>query len=270
MDQWRLLISPPLNGRLNMALDEAILASTISGHSSPTLRLYAWDPGCLSLGYAQPSSDIDPAALHSRGWDYVRRPTGGRAILHIDEITYSVCAPLSCPAVQGSLLESYRHLSRGLLSALEILGLRASADKEYDPSELQPSHAICFEVPSNYEITAMGKKLVGSAQSRKSGGVLQHGTLPLNGDIARINDVLTYPDEQVRAQARDRIYLHAVTLETVLGRGVSWSEAADALAEGFASALQIELVEAPLTSDEIELAQNLLHSKYDSTEWNDR
>jgi lipoyl(octanoyl) transferase len=270
MEQWRLLISSPQNGRLNMSQDEAILACVTSGHSLPTLRLYAWDPGCLSLGYAQHCSDIDLTALNSHGWDYVRRPTGGRAILHIDEITYSVCAPFTCSAVCGSLLESYRRLSRGLLRALEILGLQASADKEYDPSELAASHPICFEVPSNYEITALGKKLIGSAQSRKSGGVLQHGTLPLTGDIARINDVLSYPVEFARAQARERIYLHAVTLETVLGRVVSWSEAADAMTNGFASALQIDLIKAKLSEEEVELAQNLLHSKYDTTEWNDR
>jgi lipoate-protein ligase A len=268
IDTWRLIISPALGGQRNMAIDEAILLTTIKHDSYPTLRLYAWDPGCLSLGYAQPFSDVDEQALVGKGWEFVRRPTGGRAILHIDELTYSVSATADTPVMQGGVLESYRRLSAGLVIALGLLGIGANADKEYDSSELHRDHPVCFEIPSNYEITANGKKLIGSAQSRKMGGVLQHGTLPLFGDIARISDVLKCSLEQDRLQARNRIYTHATTLEESLGRKVSWEEAARAVIAGFTKALSISLVESPLTDEENELADHLLRTKYSTREWN--
>ena len=90
---WRLLLSEPLSGPENMALDEALLENVGRGMAAPTLRLYAWRPPCLSLGYAQPVGDVDQTALAEHQWDVVRRPTGGRAILHTDELTYAVIAP---------------------------------------------------------------------------------------------------------------------------------------------------------------------------------
>ena len=251
-----------------MAIDEALLQLTVKNVSAPVLRLYAWEPGCLSLGFAQPFSDVDESALSDKGWDYVRRPTGGRAILHIDELTYSICAPLDSPAVQGSLLESYRRLSGGLLEALIILGVDASAQKEYENSQLKPDHPVCFEVPSNYEITAKGKKLIGSAQSRKSGGVLQHGTLPLHGDITRINDVLKFSDEIYKADAKMRINSHAITLEGALGKRISWGDAAHAFAQGFEKALRVNFSESSLSDEENKLAASLLKEKYATLAWN--
>jgi lipoate-protein ligase A len=270
MDEWRLIETPLQNGFTNMAIDEALLLSTVKNHTPPVLRLYGWDPACLSLGFAQSVSDIDMEALSRRGWDYVRRPTGGKAILHIDELTYSICAPIDSPAVSGSVLESYRRLSMGLLAALGILGLQANADKEYGTSSAGENRPVCFEVPSNYEITSAGKKLIGSAQSRKSGGVLQHGALPLSGDITRINEILSYPDDASREAARQRIYLHAATLEEVLGRTVSWAEAASAYTSGFEKSLGIKFVKSSLSQEEQALAIQLLHSKYETREWNEK
>ena len=114
---WRVMLTPPAPGPWNMALDEAILEGVGKKEVLPTLRLYAWQPACLSLGYAQSAKDVDQDQLHTCGWDLVRRPTGGRAILHTDELTYSVIAPLHEPRVYGNILESYRHLSMALLSA---------------------------------------------------------------------------------------------------------------------------------------------------------
>ncbi len=110
-----------------MAVDEALLDSAGQGLSLPCLRLYSWDPPCLSIGYAQPSADIDQQRLFALGWDWVRRPTGGRAILHTDELTYSVVASLAEPRVSGSVLESYQRLSTALLTALHSLSIPAEA-----------------------------------------------------------------------------------------------------------------------------------------------
>jgi len=180
-----------------MAVDEAILETMGQISSQPTLRLFAWMPPCLSLGYAQPVSDVDRAALDHFGWDLVRRPTGGRAILHTDELTYSVIAPLQEPRVKGSVLESYSRLAQALLLALQSLDLPALAVETDGPSTRQ-TNPICFEVPSNYEITVNGQKLIGSAQARRREGVLQHGTLPLFGDLTRITRVLKFSEENLR------------------------------------------------------------------------
>src|SRR5512134_1377767 len=123
MTSWRLLITPPTPGAWNMAVDEAILEHIGRGASSPTLRLYAWTPACLSLGHAQPFADVDTLRLHQHGWEVVRRATGGRAILHTDELTYSVIAPVDEPRVAGSVLESYNRLAQALLLGVKRLEL---------------------------------------------------------------------------------------------------------------------------------------------------
>src|SRR5512143_1238392 len=118
-DRWRLLITPPAHGAWNMAADESILEHIGRGESLPTLRLYAWEPACLSLGHAQPFADVDMTRLRQRGWEVVRRATGGRAILHTDELTYSVIAPNDETRLAGTVLESYNRLAQALLLAVQ-------------------------------------------------------------------------------------------------------------------------------------------------------
>lgn len=267
---WRLICSSPAPGAWNMAVDEAILKSVGQSQVAPTLRLYAWNPPCLSLGFAQPVQDVDLPALAGRGWHLVRRPTGGRAILHADELTYSVIAPLNEPRVYGSVLESYSRLAQALLKALEHIGLPARADKEYAHSaEVQPAGPVCFEVPSKYEITANGKKIIGSAQARRKDGVLQHGSLPLSGDLTRITQVLSYSDEETRSRAAERLLEHATTIET-LGFSVTWETCAAAFQTAFAETLDLNLHEDSLTSAEKRRAAELVEQKYNHPSWTNR
>lgn len=266
---WRLIVSTPAAGAWNMALDEAILEAVVTHQAPPTLRLYAWQPPCLSLGQAQPYRDVDLDALAGSGWDLVRRPTGGRAILHTDELTYSVAAPQDEPRVAGSILESYRRLSAALLLAMQILRLPARSDHQYPlPEGAQQNGAVCFEAPSNYEITVDGKKLIGSAQARRLGGVLQHGSLPLCGDLTRITRVLAYPSEQAREAATRRLISHATTAETVLGHPPAWEEAAAAFREAFEAALELEFIQSQPLKSELIRAKELVASKYGLDAWN--
>lgn len=271
---WRLLRSPFADGPTNMAVDEAILLAVAEGQAPPTLRFFGWAPPCLSLGYAQPIADVDGERLRARGWDVVRRLTGGRAILHTDELTYSVIAPMSEPRVLGGVIESYRQLSAGLVRGLELLGLSVRADKEHAPtpkSQLpNPNNPVCFEVPSNYEITANGKKLLGSAQVRKRGVVLQHGTLPLTGDVARICDGLGFESDEARERAQARVHERATTVGEVCGREIGWDKAAAAMARGFAEALNLTLAEDSLTSAEWEQTRQLREEKYAAERWSGR
>lgn len=257
---WRILFDPPRDGAYNMAVDEALLEETATGRSLPTLRLYGWEPPTLSLGFAQPVADADRDALRRLGWGLVRRPTGGRAILHTDELTYSITAPEIHLLMQGGVLESYRRLSLGLLAGLRLLGVEVQADAGHRSRAV--GNPVCFEIPSQYEISAGGKKLIGSAQARRMGGVLQHGAFPLRGDLARILQALAKPDT-----TPERIHRRAATLGELLGREISWQEAADAVARGFADEFGIDFRRGELTGREKTRADELARGKYGSEEW---
>ena len=260
---WRLVRTSAATGPENMALDQAILEAVARGDSPPTLRLYAWEPPCLSLGYAQPIDDVDRPRLDSLGWGLVRRPTGGRAILHTDELTYSVAAPAAHPDLGGTVLASYRKISLGLIAGLARLGLQAEVQPEVKLTEAERANPICFEVPSSYEITVFGRKLVGSAQVRRQGGVLQHGSLPLCGDIGRICLVLRFESDAARAAASQGLTARAATLEALVGRPLTWQEAAKAMELGFGEALGWRLLPGEPTEPEMERAAALCAARFD-------
>jgi lipoate-protein ligase A len=253
-----------------MAVDEAILEAVGRSESLPTLRLYAWEPACLSLGYAQPFSDVDLLRLKARGWGVVRRPTGGRAVLHTDELTYSVIAPLNEPRVAGTVLESYHRLAQALVEALSLLVLPVEIQEHAAVPAAQKKNPVCFEVPSTYEITLDGKKLVGSAQARRKEGVLQHGSLPLTGDLTRILQVLVFPDEVARTHTAERLLKRATTVENALGRVVSWDEAAQAYIAAFRSMLALDLQPGNLTPDEKNRTEELVRVKYGHPSWTEK
>ena len=269
MTTWRLLITPPARGAWNMALDEAILEHIGRGESIPTLRLYAWTPACLSLGHAQPFADVDVQRLKSHGWQVVRRATGGRAILHTDELTYSVIAPADEPRVEGSVLESYNRLARALLAAVKSLDIPVEM-KEGKANNGTTPNPVCFEVPSTYEITVNGKKLIGSAQARKKEGVLQHGSLPLTGDLTRICQALVFENESARETAAQRLLERATTVESALGREVSWENAAQAFVHAFESQLELNLERGELSESESRRTEELVQEKYDHPSWTER
>ena len=252
-----------------MALDEAVLESVQAGTCPPTLRLFSWRPACLSLGQAQPFSDVDITRLRERGWDVVRRLTGGRAILHTDELTYSVIANSSEPRLNGSVLESYNRLAQALLAAVKSLGLAVEMT-EHKQEIAKETNPVCFEVPSTYEITVNGKKLIGSAQARRKAGVLQHGSLPLEGDLSRICQALSFSDEASRLSAAGRLLLRATTVASALGRRVDWQAATQAFIKGFESALDLHLEPGELTDAESLRTDELVKQKYGHPSWTQR
>ena len=232
---WRLIEHPPAQGSWNMAVDEAILESVYSGDSPPTLRLYAWQPACLSLGHAQPYAEVDKETLAANGWDIVRRPTGGRAILHVDELTYAVIAPETEPRVRGGVLESYLRLSQALLLSLQLLGLKPLAEEKESNGNKRKPNPVCFEVPSNYEITVNGKK-----------------------------------DETAKTMAKDRLLAHATTVENELGQLITWQQASHAFQQAFSEILNLDLEPGNLSTTEIQRAQDLQSSKYGHPSWTER
>ena len=250
-----------------MAIDEAILTAVAEGEAPCTLRFFAWEPPCLSIGYSQAADEVDITKCQRAEVDFVRRPTGGRAILHTDELTYSIVAPQDEPRVIGGVVESYRRLSAGLVKGLRLLGIDVAQAEAKHGQDADVS-AACFDAPSAYEVTAAGKKLVGSAQVRRKGTVLQHGSLPLQGDITRICHYLVVPSEERREELRQELRARATSLELVLGRVVPFVRVVEALVKGFSEALNLCLEPGELSEHELALVQQFRREKYTAEAWN--
>jgi len=264
MRQYRLIYDHPTTGAQNMAIDEAIMIAVAAGDSPPTLRLYAWNPPTLSLGYGQTWQDADLDRIQQHGWGIVRRITGGKAILHTNELTYSIALPADHPLAKGTIIESYRRISRALIHAVESFGTSPHADKRAESVKPSQAGPVCFEVPSHYEITtADHRKLIGSAQGRRRGVVLQHGSIPLYGDITRIVDALAYPTDAEREVARERVRERAATLADALGgQHITWEHAANQVAFAFAQTFDAYLTEDSLTPTEQAEATRLEREVY--------
>jgi len=184
--QWRLILDPPMPGRENMEKDLELMGDVSRGESPPILRLYRWSPPAVSLGYFQDQEEVvNLNACREAGIDLVRRPTGGRAVLHDHELTYSIIVPEVHPFINnGGTMDAYRAISRGLVTAFNLLNITASLTPEIKgQGGLAPGS--CFDTPSAYEIQVDGKKVVGSAQLRRDGIVLQHGAIiyKLQGEL---------------------------------------------------------------------------------------
>lgn len=175
---WRLIVDGPATGAENMARDRELLDELVAGRRPPTLRFYAWEPACISLGLGQRADILDLEAVRTAGLDVVQRPTGGQALLHADEITYSVVASQQDPVVGGTLMQTYHAITEAFLGGLASLGV----DGQGAPCEPRPATGltpVCFASASAEEVLVGGRKLVASAQWRSRSAFLQHGSLLL-------------------------------------------------------------------------------------------
>lgn len=252
---WRLLDTPPAPGAWNMAVDEA-LADGVRQGGPPVLRVYRWDPPCLSLGRNQPSGGYDREAIRARGVEVVRRPTGGRAVLHHRELTYSVAAR---DDALGTLRQAYTAINRALVAGLRRLGVDARLHPAGPDRAPVPSLAPCFEQPVEGEVTAGGRKLVGSAQRRDRGVMLQHGSLPIHDDQSALAALMLRGHVAAAAQA-------PATLAALLGREPGWSELVDALAAGWAETFGAALARDGLSREEEERAR-VHRARYEDPAW---
>ena len=203
----------PRPGWLNMAIDRALLERAAAGES--WLRLYAWSPSCLSFGRHEPAGRrYDRERIAALGLDVVRRPTGGRAVWHARELTYAVAAPATA---LGTLREAYGEIHRVIRNALRTLGVPA----ELAPARaaIRPDAGACFAAPAGGEVIVGDYKVVGSAQLREDGALLQHGSILLAEDQAMVA-LITRGDAPADRSA---------PLSRVLGRSVGWAEAAEAV-----------------------------------------
>lgn len=268
-ERWRLLRHAPAPGAWNMAVDEVLLEEAMQG-AGPVLRVYSWRPYALSIGRFQAGDVVDRTACAQYGVDVVRRPTGGRAVLHADEVTYSIILPPSHPIAQLSVIASYQALSRGLTLALAQLGIVAHlARPEHRPgyTHVQEAdvgtQAACFDAPSWYELTVQGRKLVGSAQVRRGGALLQHGSMPLTLVPRDLYRLLCFHSEAARERAQQAFAAKAAGLRDVVAQECSRSTVVAALIHGMSTAMACSMITDELTPQELSRVQDLTHKHAD-------
>lgn len=256
---WRLLIDGEADGAWNMAVDEALLESQAGPDASerPTLRLYSWRPGTLSLGKRQSAqTSHSPEFLRRAGIGLVRRPTGGGAVLHELERTYAVVGRLGEPPFPGGVVAGYRLIAGALRDALSALGAKV----EVRPAAVGREGAegpVCFETASVHELTVAGRKIVGSAQLRRRGAFLQHGSIPVRLDGTRL----------ARAVGQDPPARGFVDLERALGRTPAPVEIDAALIAAFETRFRMRFERKGLSPVERRRAMDLLEQKYATDGW---
>lgn len=252
---WRLLETQAANGAQNMATDVALMESVRRG-GQPVLRFYRWWPPCISLGRNQPARghyDIDEAKR--LGIEFVRRPTGGRAVYHHHEVTYAVIVG---DRQLGGPRRTYEAIHKSLLAGLRLLGAATEMVGERDHAA-RPSTIPCFNELDGGAIIAGKRKLLGSAQCRESDVLLQHGSLLLSGDQSPTWELLT-----VRTVAEGRGLFTA--LDEVLSYRPTWGELVDGLVSGFERLLGVQLVQSSL--DASERARIVHHAqRFSDPEW---
>lgn len=270
---WRYIDSGNCSPSFNMALDEALLEWHSEGKIPPTIRFYGWNPATLSIGYFQKvEKEINLDAVKKYGLGFVRRPTGGRGVLHDKELTYSVIVSEEHPEMPRTVTEAYRVISEGILEGFKNLGLDAYFAIPRTEEEKQglksPRSAVCFDAPSWYELVVEGRKVAGSAQTRQKGVILQHGSILLDLDEDMLFDLFNYANDRVKERMQRAFKSKAVATNTLRVEPVTIDEAKIAFKEGFEKGLNIELEPYELNKEELEYVEKIAKEKYESEEWN--
>ncbi|NOY79129.1 MAG: lipoate--protein ligase family protein [Calditrichaeota bacterium] len=250
METWRLLVQPNRPGDWHMAADSVIAAAIGQGKVPSTVRLYTWLPDTISLGYHQSEEEINLEACRRDGVAVVRRPTGGRAIYHRDEITYAALFPSTSRLYDSRLLTCYANVSRVLKTALERFSIRLDPFEAVSSSAAYAGSPVCFARALSYELTIGGRKMVGSAQRRWPDRVLQHGSILLGESHQKLADYLNLPAEK-RAEEKRNLLEGTICVRDVSPRSISLTEFAEALQESFLRLFEIKLVPGTLTSEEL-------------------
>ncbi|MDQ0975933.1 lipoate-protein ligase A [Neobacillus niacini] len=270
---WRFIDSGNCSPSFNMALDEALLDWHSEGKFPPVIRFYGWDPATLSIGYFQKvEKEIDLEAVKAHELGFVRRPTGGRGVLHEHELTYSVIVSEDHPEMPTTVTEAYRVISEGILKGFHQLGLEAyfavpRTDEERSALK-NPRSAVCFDAPSWYELVVEGRKVAGSAQTRQKGVILQHGSILLDLDEDKLFSLFKYPSERVKDRMKSAFKSKAVAINEISSRKITLEEAKEAFYKGFAEGLNIELQPYQLTEEELAYVNKIAKERYESDEWN--
>lgn len=267
-DKWNVLNSGHLDAATNMAIDELLLKWHSEGKIPPTIRFYGWQKPSLSIGHFQNvDKTIDLKGVLKHQCDFVRRLTGGSAVLHDNEITYSIIVSEDHPKIPSSVNEAYYILSQGLLEGYRILGIEADF-APYTKQKLKSRSAVCFESPAIYEMVVDGKKISGNAQTRKDGVLLQHGSIPMSFDADMLFDLFQFPSERVRERQRNTFLKRTISINEATGKQHTYEMLQLAFLKGFQRSLNISTAPMELTKEQNEDIADLVNTKYRTNAWN--
>ena len=251
-EQWRLLQTGYNTAAYNMGIDRAVLVANSEGKVPPTVRFFAWKPPAISIGYFQSlEEEVDLYACGIHGVDYVRRITGGGAVFHDDELTYSIIIPESHSQIPKNIIESYGRICGALIKGLKQIGI----ESKY--------------VPIN-DIVAEGRKISGNAQTRKLKTVLQHGTILTDVNVDKMFSLLRVPNEKIKDKLIADVKQRVTSIKHILGTETSFEEVAEAMKTGFEEEFNVELIEGTLTKYEISLAKKFEKEFFGTKDWNHR
>lgn len=268
-ETWGFLNSGFHDAATNMAIDEALMEWHGNGKIPPIIRFYGWKKPSLTVGHFQNvHKTIDFSGVEKHGCDFVRRLTGGSAVLHDDELTYSIIVEESHPKIPHTINEAYYVLSQGLLEGYRSLGIET--DFAQPQRKSKDRSAVCFETPAMYEMLVEGKKLSGNAQTRRKGVLLQHGSLPMSFHADMLFDLFQFSSEERRQRQRDKFIDKATSIHALTDDLHTYDSLVPVFLEGFKKSLEIETKEIVLTTEQWEFIEHLRSSKYATEEWNKR
>lgn len=267
-ETWRVLHTYSQDAAINMAIDEALLIWNSQGKISPVLRFYQWKEPSLSLGrfqHAEKAIDFEGVAKHN--CQVVRRLTGGSAVLHDQELTYSITISESHPKIPATVNEAYYVLSQGILAGYKHLGIDAEFAIPEEKMRKERT-AVCFEKPAIYEMIVDNKKISGNAQTRKDGVLLQHGSIPIRFDEEMLFDLFRFSSEEKRIRQRNRFKEKATSIRAILGSEPTYEALCKAFLHGFSDALQVAFTPMELSEDQWAFIYDLANKKYKQDNWN--
>jgi lipoyltransferase/lipoate-protein ligase len=251
-EQWRLLQTGFNTAFSNMAVDRAILVVNGEGKVPPTVRFYGWIPSAISIGYFQSLADeVDIGACDRLGVDYVRRITGGGAVFHEKELTYSIVIPEAHPEIPKNIMKSYGRICGAIMKGLDRLGI----ESEYAPIN---------------DIVSGGRKISGNAQTRKLKTVLQHGTVLMDVDVDKMFSLLKVPNEKIKDKLIADVKQRVTSIRHILGKEIRFEEVAEVMKSGFEEEFHVELLEGKLCKEEVALAKKFEKECFSANDWNHR
>jgi len=269
MQKARLIVQKNLKACQNMAIDESLIEYALlkPDDFKPVLRLYTWQPAGISLGYFQKlEKEINIEACKKYGVDIVRRPTGGKAVLHDDELTYCFIFKMDNPD-DWTILDSFKKINEALLYGIRHMGI----DCELVPYKKQTSAshtAVCFAAPTSYEIKINDKKVIGSAQMRRGSFILQHGSVPITLDRGKLYNLFNFKSEEEKLRQMEYSKNIMTALKETGVEGINFNALAENIKTGFENAWNLEFFEDKLNKEEEEIKNKLEKYKYSTDDWN--
>jgi len=249
-EEWRFLVTNGYNAYKNMAVDRAILVANSKGLVPPTVRFYDWSPYAISIGYFQSlKQEVDLEECKKHSIDFVRRITGGGAVFHENELTYSIIIPESHREIPKNIMDSYSRICGAIIKGLNNIGVKGI----YQPIN---------------DILSDGKKISGNAQTRKHKTVLQHGTILLDVDVEKMFSVLLVPNEKIKDKLISDVKQRVTSVKNILNRDVVFKEIVDDMKKGFEEEFNVDLMKGELTKKEIQLTEEFEKNCFSKKEWN--